>query len=424
MSEPTDVNSKAPRTSDHLTESLTRLLDSTPIVCFANDWGGDPTSKHHIMRLYAGFTDVLWVESSGMRVPNLLSKSDLGRIYSKIARSQQGTTRPSGRLRVIAPLTLPFPASRLARRANGLLLERAISRTGFSSPPPILWVYTPTVAPYLDAFPHTSIVYHCVDRWWEFGEFDPALMREFHESLCTRATVTFASSQELLLDCQPHTPRAHLMRHGVDWEHFAAAVHNPPPEPDDISDIEGPILGFFGLIHDWIDQELLVALARAFPESTLVLLGKTRVDVSRLQGVPNIRLLGQKRYEDLPAYAARFDVGLVPFVVNELTLAVNPIKLREYLSAGVPVVSTALPEMLVYGHRDDVRVAGGHAEFIEGVGELLRRTGSADRRQRLAEDMRGESWLGRCESMIRLWHDQRRTSQGATPPSGRTTQTG
>lgn len=413
----------APRDAGHLTESLTRLLDQSPIVCFANDWGGDPTSKHHIMRVYADYTDVLWVESSGMRVPNLFSRSDLGRIFSKIARSRQGTTRPAGRMRVIAPLTLPLPASRLARRANKQLIGRAISRSGFSSPPPILWVYTPTVAPYLDAFPHTSIVYHCVDRWWEFGEFDGGLMREYHERLCGQADVTFASSHELLLDCKPHTSRAHLIRHGVDWDHFATAVQDPPPEPDDISDIEGPILGFFGLIHDWIDQDLLVSLARAFPDCTVVLLGKTRVDVSRMEAVPNIRLLGQKQYGDLPAYAARFDVGLVPFVVNELTLAVNPIKLREYLSAGVPVVSTALPEILVFGHRDDVRVAEGHEAFIAGVGELLQQGGSAERRMRLAEDMREESWLGRCEAMIRLWDHERRTPRNPAPSGDRTTPT-
>ncbi len=145
-------------------------------------------------------------------------------------------------------------------------------------------------------------------------------MRECHEKLCRDADVVIASSLELLDDCRAFTDRAYLMRHGVEWEHFSAAALQPPSVPPDLADVgDRPVVGFFGLIHDWIDQELLVCVADRFPDAVLVLIGKKRVDTSALARRPNVRFLGQKPYPDLPAYAARFDVALMPFVLNDLT---------------------------------------------------------------------------------------------------------
>jgi glycosyltransferase involved in cell wall biosynthesis len=391
----------------HLREQLRTLAAGQPVVCFANDWVGDPTSKHHIMRALGAHTRVLWVESSGMRRPDLTSVGDLRRIARKLrkaaprrARPRQAPPPPPEGVRVISPLSLPFPGSRLAENINGLLYQRVLR--GNAPEEPLHWVYTPTVAPYLHRFPGRGLIYHCVDRWWAFGEYDGKVMRRHHASLCEMADVVFASSGELLKDCQAHTDRAHLMRHGVDWEHFARAALEPPPVPEELADIEGPIAGFFGLIHDWIDQDLLVEAARALPDVTFVLIGRPRVLTSRLQALPNIRLLGQKPYERLPAFAARFDVGLIPFLVNELTRAVNPIKLREYLSAGLPVVSTALPELYQYADHPVVDIADGHAAFIAALRSRLDERGTVDR-SRTSRGMAHESWIGRCVEMLGLW---------------------
>jgi glycosyltransferase involved in cell wall biosynthesis len=104
-----------------------------------------------------------------------------------------------------------------------------------------------------------------------------------------------------------------------------------------------PVVGFFGLLSEWVDQDLILRLAEEFPQATILLIGKADVDVARLQRVPNIQLPGPKPFTELPAHIARFTVGIIPFVVNDLTRAVNPIKLREMLAAGCPVVSTAMP---------------------------------------------------------------------------------
>jgi glycosyltransferase involved in cell wall biosynthesis len=373
-----------------------------PIVCFANDWRGDPTSKHHIMRNLGRHVPVLWVESSGMRRPNLGSAADLGRILRKLA----GGARPrppapatvGEPVRVVSPLGIPLPGNRAAESINARIYRRAVRRAIPGGGLPLLWVFTPTVEPYLDSIPHKGLVYHCVDRWWAFTEYDGAVMRRHHDALCRRADVVFASAAELLEDCREHAPDAVLMPHGVDWDHFAPASFDPPPRPADIADVTGPVIGFFGLLHDWIDQELLVAVARAHPTATLVLIGKAPVDIGRLLAEPRIRWLGQKPFAELPAYAAAFDVALVPFVRNELTAAVNPIKLLEYLSAGVQVVATSLPEIARMAGRSGLTVCDDRASFIAAVGRALAPEPVAARRERSAAQ-RGESWTGRCVAM-------------------------
>jgi glycosyltransferase involved in cell wall biosynthesis len=376
-----------------------------PIVCFANDWRGDPTSKHHIMRTYSERTDVVWVESSGMRRPQLTSAGDLRRIGARLRRSAGGLTRESDRLHVLSPLSVPLPGSASAQTVNRHLyrwsVQRTLRRLGISGDP-LLWVYTPTVAPYLAGLRRRGLVYHCVDRWWAFSDYDGDVMRACHESLCRTADVVFASSAELLDDCRHLTDRAYLIRHGVEWEHFSRAALQPQTRPADIADIAGPILGFFGLIHEWIDQDLVCSLADAFPDATVVLIGKVQVNVEKLRSRPNVRLLGQKPYGELPAYSAFFDVGLIPFVNNDLTTAVNPIKLREYLSAGMPVVATALPEIELLASNPRLRTGSSPAEHIAGIRHFLEEAGGADIRRAAAESMLPESWPGRCAEMARL----------------------
>jgi glycosyltransferase involved in cell wall biosynthesis len=381
------------------------LRGSPPVVCFANDWRGDPTSKHHIMRSFSRHVDVLWVESSGMRRPQMSKVTDLRRIGARLKRSFGGLIEEHEKLHILSPLSVPLPGSKLANRLNRQLYRTSIASTihklGFRGEP-LRWVYTPTVAPYLKKLPGRGLVYHCVDRWWSFADYDGAVMRACHAQLCREADVVFASSAELLEDCRPHTDKAYLIRHGVEWEHFASAALQPAARPADIADLEGPILGFFGLIHEWVDQDLLCTIADAFPEATLVLIGKVQADVSRLESRRNIRLLGQKSYADLPAYSAAFDVGLIPFVINELTMAVNPIKLREYLSAGMPVVATALPEIELLADNPMLRTARAADEFVAGIRNFLDAGIDSEGRRDAALAMAGESWPGRCAEMARL----------------------
>ena len=149
------------------------------------------------------------------------------------------------------------------------------------------------------------------------------------------------------------------------------------------------MLGFYGTIQDWVDLDLIAHLAERHPEWSIAMIGKICVDVSRLAKYPNIHWLGRKPHSELPGYCKGFTVGMIPYILNERILHVNPIKLREYLSAGVPVVSVALPEVEAY--RDHCCLAGNAGEFERGIAAALAGDTPEQRRQR-SDSMRAETW--------------------------------
>ncbi len=142
-----------------------------------------------------------------------------------------------------------------------------------------------------------------------------------------------------------------------------------------------------------MDLELFEAAAEAFPEGNVVVVGRARVDVSRLGRWPNVHLLGPRPYAELPALAKGFDVALLPFRINELTLNANPLKVREYLAAGLPVVSTAVPEVEQLGQ---CLIGRGREDFVQKLREALKAPGP--RRER-SEAVRRESWAARVEEI-------------------------
>jgi glycosyltransferase involved in cell wall biosynthesis len=152
------------------------------------------------------------------------------------------------------------------------------------------------------------------------------------------------------------------------------------------------------MIQDWVDIDLLAQVASQRPDWSIILIGEPLTDVSPLSGLANVHLLGRRPYKVLPRYAKCFDVGLIPFRVNDLTRAVNPIKLREYLSAGLPVVSTPMPE--VQGFGGDVLVANGPQQFVSACERAIQSNSPARIAARQAA-MRQQSWPAKVEEVCR-----------------------
>lgn len=374
------------------------MLEGRSIICFAHDWEGDPTSKTHLMRILARRNRILWVNSVGMRRPTA-TRRDLRRLLAKGGRALRRPRAALPNLLVADPPALPLPGVPAVDRLNAWLLAAWLRRLcrRHDLRRPILWTFLPNVVGLLGRLDPALVVYHCVDEYSEFAGAPRAALREMEQALARRADLVLASSERLAAERRPLNPRTHFVSHGVDVEHFRAALRLAPPA--DLAALPRPVVGFVGLLAEWVDLGLLAAVARRLPHASVALIGRATTDLGPLAGLPNVHRLGPRPYAALPACCAGFDVGVIPFRLNALTTRANPLKLREYLAAGLPVVSTPLPEVARYDGL--VRLAEGEDAFVAAVEAALADRSPAATRRR-TEAMAAESWERRAEEISAL----------------------
>ncbi|MFZ5469172.1 MAG: glycosyltransferase [Myxococcota bacterium] len=377
--------------------NASHALSGRDLVVFSNDWDGDPLSKVHIMRILSRDNRILWVNSVGNRAPRA-NAHDVSRILRRLRTFAAGVREVEPNLFVLAPLALPFYGAHLVRAANGYLLRMqvrsAMRKLGFRRP--ISWSFLPASAPVSGTLGEDLVVYHCVDEFSAFSDANGRHIAELERQLLAKADLCITSAERLFESKTRLHRNTVLVRHGVDFQHFVTACDETTPVPADIADLPRPVLGFFGLIADWVDLDAIAACARAYPNGSVALVGKVapNVDVTGLARLGNVRILGRRSYASLPGYCKGFDVALMPFRINELTLNANPLKVREYLAAGLPVVSSSIPEVERLGL---CRIARSGADFPGKVAECLEE-GSGPLRAR-AQKVLHESWEARVEEI-------------------------
>ena len=165
------------------------------------------------------------------------------------------------------------------------------------------------------------------------------------DELTRRADLVFVASETLLESKRRLNPETHVSPHGVDFAHFVRAQDPALPVPDDIAALPHPVVGFFGLIERWIDLGLVDWLAEQRPHWTFLMIGRVAVPDAEVPRRPNLVYLGRRPYESLPAYGKAFSAALIPYHLTPQVLHANPIKLREYLAMGKPIVSVSTPEI-------------------------------------------------------------------------------
>jgi len=389
-------------------------LRGREIVTFSTDWDGDPLSKMHIMRILAKENRILWVNSIGNRAPRA-NAHDLKRAWKKLASAAQGVREVEPNLHVLSPLALPLYGSEAARAANRALLRfqiwGAMERLRFGKGKMISWSFLPASAPVSGTLGEELVVYHCVDEFSAFSDTNGRHIAELEERLLRRAHLCITSAERLRESKAKVNPNTVLVRHGVDFDHFVRACDPATKVPEDVARLPKPVIGFFGLVADWVDLGVFEACARRHPEWSVVILGKVApgVDVGRLRALPNVHFLGRKPYAELPGYCKAFDVALMPFKWNELTLNANPLKVREYLAAGLPVVSTPLPEVEQVGL---CKLAKTPEEAVREVEACLREGGGPSRER--AQRIFHESWQARVDE-IRTHVSRTLSSRKARP---------
>jgi glycosyltransferase involved in cell wall biosynthesis len=295
---------------------------------------------------------------------------------------------------------LPLPYSSLARAANRQILRWTIQalRHQLGIAQFQLWTFLPNVAPYVGTLGEELAVYYCVDEWATFPGLDKEALMRLERDLLQRVDVTFTTSMALADKKRVHCKNTHLAPHGVDYAKFARALDDKLAIPDDLARLPGPKVGFFGTLRDFLDYELIAHVARSRPDWSIALIGQELCDIGPIKGLPNVHLLGQKKHDQLPAYCKGFDVGLIPYRIDNDVKFINPLKLREYLSAGLPVVSTDMPEVRPYAHLCHIAQTGD--EMVAAIERALGE-GSADQRKARCASMQTETWEARVAAVTR-----------------------
>jgi glycosyltransferase involved in cell wall biosynthesis len=372
-----------------LTES-SKQLSGRDILCFSHDWTGDPLSKTHLMRVLSKDNRILWINAIANRMPTA-AKKDISRIFKKLKSFTEPVKEVEPNIFVLNPLAVPAYGNAAVRSFNQefliLQVKKAMHKLKFQRP--INMVFNPAAGLLAGKLGEEKLIYYCVDEYTAFTGAAKGL-KEIEEDLFRKADLVIVSAEKLFESKKGFNKNTFVIRHGTDWDHFRTALDEATQVPDEIALLPKPIIGFHGLLADWVDFELIKKTAEHFSHGSVVLIGKIAVDAEQkikiLDNVPNIHFLGRKPYAELPAYCKGFDVALNPFAINELTLAANPLKVREYLAAGLMTVSTDIPEVRIL---KDCLVGTDHADFIQQIEHALR---EPKPRARISVAIRHESW--------------------------------
>ncbi|MEU5696805.1 glycosyltransferase [Actinosynnema sp. NPDC020468] len=340
-------------------------------ICFsAQDWWyhNRAHSDFQLMRSMSEQRRVLVVNSIGMRMPTRGNSTHVARkILRKLKSVAKFVRRPMPDFYVMSPLPLPFYGSPLLRRVNAVLVRTQVRLVAFflGIRTPVIMVTIPTAWDVVAPMRRHSLVFNRSDRHSDFPEADRASIEALENELLAHSDHVVYVSHALMAEEAPRTgSRAYFLDHGVDVDHFT-----PRPEyewPDDVRAVDGPRIGFFGALDDFVvDFDLLERVAAELPDVSLVLIGDATHPMERFDKYPNVHWLGFRPYDTIPAYGSSFDVAIMPWQDNSWIKHSNPIKLKEYLALGLPVVSTDFAELAAY--TDRVRSATSHAEFVEAI---------------------------------------------------------
>jgi glycosyltransferase involved in cell wall biosynthesis len=384
------------------------MLHGKSIICFGGEdwWYHHPHSKNHLMRRFArAGNKVIFVNSISMGLAPMKSGEVLPRIkrklksYAKLARTtEEGIT-------VVSPVVVPFFGSRAAAATNRRLLTTQISilakSRGLSRP--ILWIAIPTAVEVVGCLDEQLVIYHVSDKYdanTMDHATDPAFIRKLHERAIDAANLIFYSSRKLFAEADRGCEKSHLLEQAVDFDYWSRIGRGEVSVANAIERIPHPRIGYFGAIEPWlVDQELIKQATRERPEWNWIFIGNKSRGLE-IESLANVHFLPPVSYQELPHYAAGFDVCVLPWNTEvPFTSYGSAIKVREYLASGKPVVISPLPE---YESMSEVlRIGRTREQFLELVDDALRENDAANVTAR-QDAVKDGTWDARAERVSEL----------------------
>ena len=345
------------------------------IICVSSmPYNGMWTRKQRLMTILAEMGNrVLYVEPVE---PLLGSSGNTGSLRTSFQKARENLyiLTPAGRL----PLARISPILKMNFNRYVKVIRKTALKLKFENP--ILFTYTPVIhahSPFIDIcryFKESPLIYDCVDEHSETIGYVPGAADIVHQldlELTRKADLVFVTAKGLYEDRKTLNNNIHFSPNGVDVGHFSKALLPETKLPDDIKAIPEPRIGFMGALSKWIDLELIEKIARYFKNCSIVIIGPAEPDprIDQLKQMGNVYFLGKKRLEELPGYLKAFKCGINPFRRIGISEKVNPLKVYEYLAAGLPVISTDMPEIMRL--KGVVYLAQNDEQFINAVEQAV-----------------------------------------------------
>lgn len=375
-------------------------------LVFSDDWGEHPSSCQHLFQYIGEKYPVLWINTVGMRSPKP-TMTDLGKSIKKLRKMIFGAGKnsfhhnKSGNVIVYQPPMVPLPRMPGARVLNRVTVtsgvRKRLYRLGMGSP--ILVSTVPNACDYVGRCGEQRVVYYCVDDFSAWPGLDHDLVEKMEQKLIGKTDVFVATSHKLYEKLAEHGKPAHLLNHGVDLEFFRK---EPDKEHIVLQQIPRPRVGYFGLFDQRSDQNLLSQVAKQMSDVSFVITGRVEIDVGRLKVLPNVFFTGRVPYSELPAVIKGWDACILPYSVNDLSEAITPLKLKEYLASGKPVVSTPIPEATRLVSL--VNIAETSERWVEAIRCSLKEQSSEIKNQRRSFLVQ-ESWVQKAAQFLEMCLD-------------------
>jgi len=364
-------------------------------IVFSDDWGRHPSSCQHIFkRIYRKYP-VVWVNTIGMKLPQL-SSYDIGRILEKFRTwfFSKRVRRVHKNLVIYNPFMLPFPNLSPIRNLNRYFLVHGLRDIikKFQIEP-ILVTTIPIVTDVVDLLPFKKKVYYRVDDFTRWPGLMHRTLENYEEELLKKVDVLIASSRNLIPS--GFQGKVYVVEHGVDFDHFSQV--DLEELPNRISHISTPIIGYFGLLDERVDYELIVKIAEKEPAWNIVLIGRRMVDLEGLDKFKNIHLIGEVEYTELPFFIKAFSVCFLPYRQDRSTISISPLKLKECLATGKPVVGTEIPALKA--SRKYLYLGNEVDGIITAIKTALEEDPSKVRSRQ--EAVKTESWENKAECFLK-----------------------
>ncbi len=360
-------------------------------IVFSDDWGRFPSSCQHLMKRFLSQNKVLWVNSIGLRSPSL-SAYDLKRICQKLKEWGKSTQEHEiDNLDIVSPISLPWNQFNGIRKFNKSLGINALSKkiNSLTSTKRVSLATVPNACDWIGNLDESLKVYYCVDDFSKWPGMDKKTILKMEQELLNKVDLYVATSKKLYDRKDiPNIPKLFLP-HGVEVEHFSNSSNK-------VETNSFPSIGFFGMLDKRLDYELISALSEKRSHWKWVFMGPKQYFPKNIEKRANISVFPPSSYEELPLELKKVDILFLPYKMNDLSNALNPLKLRECLATGKPVVASPIPEVVKY--KKWLKLGGTLEEWLHSMDEVVAGYKKWNSQKQINE-MKQESWESRADTL-------------------------